>query len=146
MNTVLKTLPPTRAGTELRSLLIIFSHNDRSIPFGIAVYMQSSTPSLAQGLSTSSIYVSKTMYARIIQNLLCFLWSEKRFLQYFINVYLFIQVAGLIKLRKIKTLKDLRNFLTRYVTDVIQSTIFLGMHGVLFMPACCSGRYVKLTK
>ncbi|UJR15017.1 hypothetical protein I4U23_001994 [Adineta vaga] len=51
-------------------------------------------------------------------------------------------VTGLIKLRKIKTLKELREFLTRLTYDTIRSTIFLGIQGFLFMPICCAGRRI----
>jgi hypothetical protein len=53
---------------------------------------------------------------------------------------LIIQVTGLIKLRKIRTLKELRQFLVELATSTIQSTIFLGVHGLVFMPVCCTGR------
>lgn len=44
------------------------------------------------------------------------------------------------KLRTIKTLKQLREFLVKLTRDILQSTVFLGIHGALFMPSLCTGR------
>ncbi|CAF1487993.1 unnamed protein product [Adineta ricciae] len=49
-------------------------------------------------------------------------------------------VTGLIKLRKVKSLKQLKKVLYGLAFDTIRSTIFLGMQGLLFMPCCCAGR------
>ncbi|CAF1311827.1 unnamed protein product [Adineta steineri] len=51
-------------------------------------------------------------------------------------------VTGLIKLRKIRTLKDFRKFLFGLVNDILQSTAFLGTHGLIVMPAYCAGRRI----
>lgn len=51
-------------------------------------------------------------------------------------------VTGLIKLRKVKTLEDLRKALTGTVIDTLRSTVFLGLHGFLFMPSACVGRQI----
>ncbi|CAF4432712.1 unnamed protein product, partial [Adineta steineri] len=51
-------------------------------------------------------------------------------------------VTALIKLRKIRTLKDFRKFLFGLVNDILQSTAFLGTHGLIFMPAYCAGRRI----
>lgn len=54
------------------------------------------------------------------------------------------KVTGLIKLRKVKTLEDLRKVLTGTVIDTIRSTVFLGVHGTLFMPPLCAGRWASI--
>ncbi|CAF4784704.1 unnamed protein product, partial [Rotaria socialis] len=48
--------------------------------------------------------------------------------------------TSIIKLRKVRTLKQLRELLIGFATETIQSTIFLGTHGMFFLPVCCGGR------
>jgi len=54
-------------------------------------------------------------------------------------------IHGLIKLRKVRNLKHLQHLLFGLVRDTIQSTIFLGSHGLFFMPMLCTGRWISGT-
>ncbi|CAF3593400.1 unnamed protein product [Rotaria socialis] len=57
------------------------------------------------------------------------------------KVYSVLYAAtSIIKLRKVRTLKQLRELLIGFATETIQSTIFLGTHGMFFLPVCCGGR------
>ncbi|CAF3872396.1 unnamed protein product, partial [Rotaria sordida] len=51
-------------------------------------------------------------------------------------------IAGLIRLRKVKTLKQLRQRLIGFVLETVQSTMFLAVQGLFFLPTCCGGRKI----
>ncbi|CAF1437508.1 unnamed protein product [Didymodactylos carnosus] len=51
------------------------------------------------------------------------------------------RVTGLWKLKNLKNFKERKKFLFSLFFEIVRSSLFLGFHGVLFVPTWCLGRY-----